>query len=420
MANNIAARSKKRALSVFVGCCLMQMVGLGSVLNSSSAFFAVVPGSVGLGMGEFALWLTTYGIGALIALPIVGNLISKIGAKIVISAAVIVSAICVFLFSFATEVWHFGAIGVVIGLSGGMYFLYACPVLINAWFVKKRGLFLGVANAFSGIGGAIWPIVFTALFPIIGYQNVYTLNAVLILVLILPFSLTVFTTRPESVGLQPYGIEETGLEDQDSHMAPASGVPIAKAAKSIAFVCMLIACGLCAFYGGYNSYMQSFVVFELGDSFLLFSATMMTALQLGYIIATPVCGALVDKFGPKPVSVGLIILMIVAFLGFMFVRQPALLLVLAFVFGTNNTLVTISVPTYVRELFGSKDYEKILSYAMMAVGVVGAVGAMIIGSLFDATGTYSTGFIVGSVVGVVIIIFMFLGALSSRKLTWEE
>ncbi len=415
MQDDIDVRSKKRALTVFVGCCVMQMVGLGTVLNSSSAFFAVVPGTVGLGMGEFALWLTAYAVAALFATALAGTLYDRFGAKKVVTITVIISAIAVYCFSLATTTIHFVIIGAVLGLTGGLYFLYACPVLISAWFAKKRGTYLGIANLFSGIGGAICPLIFTALFPIIGYKNVYLINAILLLVCILPFSLSVFSLHPEKSGLHAYGAEGVnGVGTQAA--AAAKGIPLRTAVKSAAFILALIACALCAFPGCYNSYMQAFTVSVLGPDFLVFSATMMMALQIGYIIASPVSGALADKFGIKPVAIGLIIITILCYFGFTMTKTTVSLLICAFFFGMNNAMVTISVPLLVRDWFAGPAYDKILGYCMAGVGLVGGMAAPIIGVTYDATGNYNMGFIVGAVIAAASACFILLTYVANKKL----
>ena len=60
--SEIQQRSKKRAMLVLVGCCLMQMVGLGTVLNSSSAYFAFVPVLAGVDMVSYVMWISMYGL----------------------------------------------------------------------------------------------------------------------------------------------------------------------------------------------------------------------------------------------------------------------------------------------------------------------------------------------------------------------
>lgn len=421
MSTDIDVRSKKRAMAVFVGCCVMQAFGLGTVLNSSSAFFAVVPGSVGLGMGEFAMWLTCYGIAALFGTFFAGILIPKFGAKIVISVDVVISAVCVACFAFATQAWQFSAIGIVLGLTGGMFFLYATPLLMGAWFGKKHlGRYLGIAQLMSGIGGAIFPLVFTSLFGVIGYQGVYLLNAALI-ACILIFSLTVFCENPAKIGLHAYGAEEDDVESGEAVKAP--GVPLRYALPTLAFVLLFLGCMLSAFPGSYNSFVQANAIEVLGPDFVVFSAMLMTALQIGYIIASFAGGILIDKIGVKWVTAILYVILIICYICFSFLNTPEGLLVCAFFFGMNNAIVTISVPMLAREHFGMKAYDKILSYCMMGVGLCGSMGAPVIGFIFDSTKTYNGSFLVGAVIAaiaLVVILLSFGPAKKVREAHWVD
>ena len=77
-------------------------------------------------------------------------------------------------------------------------------------------------SLFSGIGGAIFPLVFTQLFQVISWQGVYYVNAVLVL-LILVFSLTVFSTDPAKSGLEVYG---PMAEQSQAAAGSKPGVPL--------------------------------------------------------------------------------------------------------------------------------------------------------------------------------------------------
>lgn len=417
----IQQKSKKRAMLVLVGCCLMQMVALGTVLNSSSAYFAFVPTLAGVDMVSYVMWISAYGIAALVGTFLGGLLLPK-NTKLFLSLDVVIVALCLVGFTFATPewTWQFTALGVVMGLFGGQFFLYACPLLINSWFGSAvAGRYLGIANLFSGIGGAIFPLVFTQLFQIIGWQGVYYVNAALVL-LILIFSLTVFSTDPSKSGLEPYG----PMLDEKQTAGSKSGVPLKYAVGSLAFIIMVIACVGCSFPGGFNSYIQANCMEVLGPDAATFSATLMTFLQIGYILASLAGGYLCDKFGFKPVTIGLFILTILMFLSWAFVaKSEVLMAITAFFFGMNNAIVTISVPMLVRNNFGEKAFDKILSYAMMGVGVGGAFGAPIIAMFYTSTGSYSGAFTVGAVVFAITLVLILISASAAKKTKeahWED
>ena len=98
--SEIQQKSKKRAMLVLVGCCLMQMVGLGTVLNASSAYFAFVPVLAGVDMVSYVMWISMYGIAALAGTFLGGILLPK-NAKLFLSIDVIVVALCLVGFTFA-------------------------------------------------------------------------------------------------------------------------------------------------------------------------------------------------------------------------------------------------------------------------------------------------------------------------------
>lgn len=418
--SEIQQKSKKRAMLVLVGCCVMQMVALGTVLNSSSAYFAFVPALAGVDMVSYVMWISMYGIAALVGTFLGGILLPK-NTKLFLSIDVVVVALALVGFTFATPdwTWQFSALGIVLGLFGGQFFIYACPLLINSWFGSAvAGRYLGIANLFSGIGGAIFPFVFTQLFQVISWQGVYYVNAVLVL-LILVFSLTVFSTDPSKSGLEPYG----PMLDEAQTAGSKPGVPLKYAVGSVAFIVMIIACVGCSFPGGFNSYIQANCIDVLGPDAATFSATLMTFLQLGYIIASLAGGYLCDKLGSKVVTTILFVLTIVMFLFWAFVaKNEVLMAITAFFFGMNNAIVTISVPMLVRNNFGEKAFDKILSYAMMGVGLGGAFGAPIIAMFYTSTGSYSGAFTVGAVVFTItlaLILISYATAKKTKEAHWE-
>ena len=121
------------------------------------------------------------------------------------------------------------------------------------------------------------------------WQGVYYVNAILVL-LILVFSLTVFSTDPSKSGLEPYG-----PRDENAAAAGAkAGVPLKYAVGSLTFVVLIVACVGCSFPGGFNSYIQANCLEVLGADAATFSATLMTLLQVGYIIASLSGGYLCD------------------------------------------------------------------------------------------------------------------------------
>ena len=104
-----------------------------------------------------------------------------------------------------SELWQFYVAGVVLGIAGALVFVVASTVLIENWFADKRGTALGIAMCGSGIGGFVFPIIGNMMLETIGWRMTYVDFAVIMCVMILPWSLFVFRLHPEELGLKPYG-----------------------------------------------------------------------------------------------------------------------------------------------------------------------------------------------------------------------
>ena len=186
----------------------MQAGGLGAVLDACGVFFVPVCEDLGLARSEISLYLTFYFIATIFAMPIVGKWISKYNINRVLTIAFALVVAAVAAMGFYNEPWQWWISGVVFGLAGSFIFVVPAPILIDNWFKKHRGLALGVAMSFSGIGGALLSPAFTSLIQTVGWREAYIIVAAVIAVLVLPWTLFVFKLHPEDIGMKPYGWTE--------------------------------------------------------------------------------------------------------------------------------------------------------------------------------------------------------------------
>ncbi|OAA55697.1 Major facilitator superfamily domain, general substrate transporter [Cordyceps fumosorosea ARSEF 2679] len=71
--------------------------------------------------------------------------------------------------SFCTDLWHFIlAFGVLGGLGTSLVFT-PCIAAVGHWFKRRRGFATGLATCAGGLGGIIFPLMLSDLFPRIGY-----------------------------------------------------------------------------------------------------------------------------------------------------------------------------------------------------------------------------------------------------------
>ena len=300
------------------------------------------------------------------------------------SGCVVVLGITWALMGSFNELWQFYVAGVVLGIAGALVFVVASTVLIENWFADRRGTALGIAMCGSGIGGVVFPIIGNMMLETIGWRMTYVAFAVIMCVMILPWSLFVFRLHPEDVGLKPYGAEKmaamAGAEEK------TSGIPAKKAILTLAFVCIFLYAGIEALFSGYNNHLPGFAE-SLGYS-AAFGAGILSLAQLGYTVATLVMGWVTDKIGVAASTYITLAITALSLVGFCLFQNEVPLMVAAFVFGMNSVIITISVPTLISDIFGKKYFAQILPYSRMS-GIIGCFGAAAVGACYDMTGSYS-------------------------------
>ena len=82
----------------------------------------------------------------------------------------------------------------------------AVPILMNMWFVEKKGLAMGIAMAFSGVAGMVGSTIVGVTIPMLGWRISYVILAAIGSLLYVPAILFIVKT-PQEKNMQPYGAE---------------------------------------------------------------------------------------------------------------------------------------------------------------------------------------------------------------------
>lgn len=401
---------------VMVGCCFLQAGALGAIMNSGGIFFVPVCTELGFDRGAIALYLTFYFIATTFTYPLVAKFLPRWNFRIFLTVCFLILAATQAAMGLFTELWQWYVAGVVLGIAGALVFVVASTVLIENWFVAKRGTALGIAMCGSGIGGVMFPILGNMLIETIGWRMAYPSIALIICIMVLPWTMFVFRLHPSELGMEPYGVERAvELSIEANH---AKGIPAKKAILTLAFACIFLYAGIEALFSGYNNHLPGFAE-SLGYS-AAFGAGVLSLAQLGYTVATLVMGWVTDKIGVAASTYITLSVTAASLLGFSFLQEEIPLMAAAFVFGMNSVIITISVPTLISELFGKKYFAQILSYSRMS-GIIGCFGAAAVGACYDITGSYVGSFLAGIVILAFCAILVGIALSQRRKLRarWE-
>ncbi|MBW2623925.1 MAG: MFS transporter, partial [Deltaproteobacteria bacterium] len=158
--------------------------------------------------------------------PIIGPLAdTRHGARILMSAGVLIAGSVPLAVSRVSEPWQFylfygiiGALGMV-GFGG-----LVTNAIISKWFIRLRGRAIGVSTMGVSIAGLIFVPMVHSLNARLGWRTTLVVLALIIWVLTIVPVVLLVRRRPEDMGLLPDGDEpeETAAEDGDL----ANGGPV--------------------------------------------------------------------------------------------------------------------------------------------------------------------------------------------------
>ncbi|HMD05350.1 MAG TPA: MFS transporter, partial [Candidatus Binatus sp.] len=135
-------------------------------------------------------------ISAGISAPLIGWLLDRVEARIVMVAGAIMTGVS---FLIASRVDSFGPLFgayVLLGVGIGASTLLPCALVIANWFGARRGLAMGLAFAGTSLGGAAMTLVGNFAIARGGWRAGYVALAIPMFVVVIPLVIIVVRTRP--------------------------------------------------------------------------------------------------------------------------------------------------------------------------------------------------------------------------------
>lgn len=106
-----------------------------------------------------------------------------------------------------------------------------------------------------------------------------------------------------------------------------------------------------------------------------------TSYLIGLAIGQPLYGPLIDRFGKKPLLLIGIAIFVLASIGCVFANNIYQLIIFRFFQSLGSCAVSVVPRAIVRDIFGTKETTKILSYLILVMGVAPII-APVFGSIF--------------------------------------
>lgn len=412
---------------VIVAAIFIDILVCGGIFFGSSGVFIVpVTESLGIGQGDFSMYLTIQSVTMAATMLIAPKLLGKFSYKKLNALAVILSGAGFSIMGMAQDILLLYIGGVLIGF-GCVFLTYLISgTLLPHWFKQKLGTMIALVTSGLGIGGIIFNPVASAIINtngILGFDEgwraAYIALGVLVIIICLPIALFVLKDYPSDKGLLPYG-DQAG--ETCNGPRTVSGVSKSVAVKSASFVwyvvmilCYTLPSGIMTFLPAFagTSPAMGTVGFDLSG--VIGSVGMLGAIFGGFII-----GAANDKFGAH---IGGLVAGAFGAVGFIIMLlgggSAYLLLSGAALYGIYYQINQVQMPAMVNTMYGQREYDKIFPVGAVFGPWVGAASYAIWGFVYDATSSYTAMLVIGLALSILTAITGILAVTCSKKLPQE-
>lgn len=311
---------------------------------------------------------------ALMAAPI-GFLADRLGARLVVAGALVCfGALFVSLSALTSELWHLYTIFALLGIvaTGASPVAYARAV--SSWFARHRGLALAVAISGGSLGGVVHPPVAEAIVRAAGWRTAFLVLGSVVILAGVPIALR-FIRERTSTRVIGHG--------------PADGMFIRDALRSRMFWILAVVIFSTSLTNSSTLIHLSALLTDRGVTPAQ-SALALSLMGLATMCGRLTTGWLVDRFFAARVScVLLVIASTGAFIlsGAQTFATGALAAILVG-FGAGGE--TDVAPYLLSRYFGLRSFSTLFGLMWMAHASAGAIGPVLMGRIFDATGSYET------------------------------
>lgn len=290
---------------------LSQVAATGLPVNTFTLFLHGWSSDLHVPVSRLLLCFAGTSVAAAIISPFAGALADKYPARWLFAFGLFGTVLLFLAISFATAYWQLLILyGLFLPLANIFATVIPSNALISRWFVRHRGLALGLSAFGIGLGGVILPPIIGALLPSLGWRMIWRYGALLVAAIIIPFVLYVARNQPDEAEGAPFLLSGDEVTDADQSTTATSQLSWrAILARRNFWLLLAIYFPMLALYGGAQQNLGPFAASRgLGTQA---AGEVLSIMGLAHLAGTIAFGMLSDRFGNRLPFAGLGITMAV-------------------------------------------------------------------------------------------------------------
>ena len=372
---------------------LMLAVVMGTLVNGLTAFFIPIEAAEGWGRSGIAA-INSFGLlGLAIGSVVMGFVSDRIGIRALCLIAVTVMGACLLLTAQAHALWQVYVIFFFAGALGGGALFAPLFATVGNWFPGMAGLAIGIAAAGQALGQGGVPLLSAYLIERLGWRGAMIALGTATLAVLVPLA-ACMRDAPASA--------TASRAAQVPPISTVVAVPVLSAA--VFFCCACMAVPLMHLM----PLIQGFCIPATDAGGVMF------AMLLAAILGRVAYGKLCDMIGPLQSWAVASILQTAGVLAFTQFTSLQGFLIFGVVYGFAYAGVMTSILVSARALTPEHRRGALMGIMLAFAWLGHAFGGYQGAAAFDLTGSYASGFVIGSAAGVMNLVLVSVLLLLAR------
>ncbi|HEX7815674.1 MFS transporter [Dyella sp.] len=336
--------------------------------------------------------------------PFAAALMQAVGIRRTLIAALSLMAVSIAASHWMTQPWHLLlSWGVFSGLGSGCVAIVLGATVVNRWFVRHRGLMLGLLTASTATGTLAFLPALAAIAEHGGWRPVvWTVSAVC--AVLVPLVWWLLPERPADAGLLPYGADPA-LARTDAPRRNLLGIALgtlARASRHGTFWCLVGTFFICGFTT--NGLIGTHFIAMCGDHGIpeVRAAGLLAMMGFCDLIGTTLSGWLTDRFDSRK-----LLFMYYGLRGASLIWLPysdfsfSSLSIFGVFYGLDWIATVPPTLKIAAETFGDNDAPVVFGWVAAGHQMGAATAAFFAGSMRTYTGNYFESLVIAGCLGIV-------------------
>jgi sugar phosphate permease len=388
------------------------VVGITAFVLLFAAGVRVAPGAFLLDMVDSTGWsraalsfsagvgLVVYGLTG----PAAGQLMLRLGIRRVAVVALLVTAAALALTSLVREVWQLVLVfGLLSGIGTGLVASVLGAAVASRWFVRHRGLVVGIFGAASSAGQLVFYPLLALLVEGSGWRGAALVVAGCSLALVIPAALLI-RDDPADLGVRALGEDPAAASARAGSRAGADPGVMRRAVRSSDFWLLAGTFFVCGFSSN-GIVGQHFIAHAADHGFTPLVASQALALMGAFNFAgTIASGWLTDRVDPRRLLLVYYLFRGVSLLTLPWIHDSLGIVAFAVLFGLDYIATVPPTIALCADVFGRRNVGVVYGWVFAAHMIGAAIAAWGAGLVRDGLGTYGPAFIgAGALAGLAAI-----------------